>query len=85
MLDRENHLGYNANGWLKPCCEGEEVEYEEFQMAGVGYFMELRQKDFLKVVSSIRIFKALGSERGRQPHPKPFHYTVECITSRGGQ
>ena len=49
--------------------------------------MELRPRDFVKVtvVSDILIFRALGLERGQQPHPKPFHYTVECVIYRGGQ
>ncbi len=49
--------------------------------------MELSPRDFVKVsgVSDILIFQALGSERGQQPYPKPFHYTVESVTSRGGQ
>ncbi len=47
--------------------------------------MELRARDFLRVTSDILTFQALGSERGQQPHPKPFHYTVECVIYRGGQ
>jgi len=46
--------------------------------------VELRARDFVKA-SGILIFQALGSERGQQPHPKPFHYTVECVIYRGGQ
>ena len=34
VLTWENHLGYNAGGWLKPCCEEGEVEYERFRMRG---------------------------------------------------
>jgi hypothetical protein len=48
-------------------------------------FMELSRKDFLKVVSGISIFKALGLGKGQQPHPRSFHYTVECVIYRGGQ
>jgi hypothetical protein len=48
-------------------------------------FMELRRRDFLKVVSGISIFKALGSGREQQHHPRSFHYTVECDIYRGGQ
>lgn len=47
--------------------------------------MELRRRDFLKVVSGISIFKALGSGREQQHHPRSFHYTVECDIYRGGQ
>jgi hypothetical protein len=40
--------------------------------------VELSRRDFVKA-SGILIFQALDSERGQQPHPKPFHYTAECV------
>ncbi len=76
-------MGYNANGQQKPCLWGGLIWRIINDTSRI--FVELSRRDFLKVVSGIRIFKALGSERGQQPHPKPFHYTVECVIYRGGQ
>jgi len=49
------------------------VKHEWFQMVRAGYFMELSQRDFLKAVSGIRIFKVLGLERARNLTQSLFH------------